>query len=92
MANQFLWPKGHHCDLLKVRQHREFIASGSEFLFNGYRLNVAISRAQTLGIVLGSPALVRTSCSKLDQMRLVNVYCRAVQEGAMVATAPGGRP
>ena len=65
---------------------------GIEFLFSCNRLNVAISRAQTLAIVVGNPALVRTSCSTLDQMRLVNVYCRAVQEGAMVATAPGGRP
>jgi hypothetical protein len=48
---------------------------------------VAILQAETLAIVVGNPALVRTSCSTVDQMSLVNVYCRAVQEGAMVAEA-----
>jgi uncharacterized protein len=54
---------------------------GIEFLFNRNRLNVAISRAETLAIVVASPALVKTHCSSIEQMRLVNVYCRAVEEG-----------
>ena len=58
---------------------------GVEFLFNRNRLNVAISRAETLAIVVGNPALVRTNCTTIEQMRLVNVYCRAVQEGAPVS-------
>jgi uncharacterized protein len=57
---------------------------GVEFLFNRNRLNVAISRAETLAVVVGNPALVRTNCTTIEQMRLVNVYCRAVQEGARV--------
>jgi len=60
---------------------------GIEFLFNRNRLNVAISRAETLAVVVGSPALVHTICSMIDQMRLVNVYCRAVQEGPSVRRA-----
>lgn len=55
---------------------------GIEFLFNRNRLNVAISRAETLAIVVASPALVKTRCSSIEQMRLVNVYFRAVEEGA----------
>jgi uncharacterized protein len=60
---------------------------GIEFLFSRNRLNVAISRAQTLAVVVGSPALVRTRCSSVDQIRLVNVYCRATEEGT---TGAGG--
>jgi uncharacterized protein len=62
---------------------------GIEFLFNRNRLKVAISRAQTLAIVVGCPALVRTSCATIEQMRLVNLYCRAVQEGAPAVEAVG---
>jgi len=53
-------------------------------------LNVAISRAQTLAIVVGSPTLVRTRCSSIEQIRLVNVYCRAVAEGGAGASAAAG--
>ena len=54
---------------------------GVEFLFSRNRLNVAISRAQTLALVVASPSLVQTNCSSIKQIRLVNVYCRAVAEG-----------
>jgi uncharacterized protein len=58
---------------------------GIEFLFSKNRLNVAISRAQTLAIVVGHPSLAHTHCSTIEQMQLVNVYCRAVEAGASVA-------
>jgi uncharacterized protein len=63
---------------------------GIEFLFSRNRLNVAISRAQTLAVVVASPALVRTRCSSIEQIRLVNVYCRAVAEGSAEAGAAAG--
>ncbi|EKD42197.1 MAG: hypothetical protein ACD_73C00273G0001 [uncultured bacterium] len=49
---------------------------GIEFLFNKNRLNVAISRAQCLAIVVGNPALARTNCSSIKQMEMVNLFCR----------------
>jgi uncharacterized protein len=55
---------------------------GIEFLFSRNRLNVAISRAETMAVVVGHPALARTTCSTVDQMRLLNMYCRAVAEGS----------
>jgi len=63
---------------------------GIEFLFSRNRLNVAISRAETMAIVVGHPSLARTRCSTIDQMRLVNVYCRAVAEGSTEAAARRG--
>ena len=60
---------------------------GIEFLFSRNRLNVAISRAQTLAVVVASPALVRTRCSSIDQIRLLNMYCRAVAEASVGAGA-----
>jgi len=43
---------------------------GIEFLFSRNRLNVAISRARILAILVASPKLARTRCSRLDQLRV----------------------
>ncbi|RMH22303.1 MAG: hypothetical protein D6698_01355, partial [Gammaproteobacteria bacterium] len=47
---------------------------GIDFLFDKHRLNVAISRAQTLAIVVANPALAQTSVNRVEQMELVNVF------------------
>ncbi|MBI4470626.1 MAG: TM0106 family RecB-like putative nuclease, partial [Acidobacteria bacterium] len=56
---------------------------GVEFLFSRNRLNVAISRAQLLAVVVGSPALARTRCSTVEQVELVNLFCRIVEAGGV---------
>lgn len=63
---------------------------GIEFLFDKHRLNVAISRAQILAVVVGSPKLERTRAVHLDQMKLISFYCRALQEGEQVVGAADG--
>lgn len=55
---------------------------GLEFLLSRNRLNVAISTAQSLAIVVGSPEPSRVSCSTIHQMELLNLDCRIKQEGA----------
>jgi uncharacterized protein len=55
-------------------------ARGLEFLLSKNRINVAISRAETLTVVVGSPNLARTSCSNVEQMALVNLFSRIVEE------------
>ncbi|WP_232309013.1 DEAD/DEAH box helicase [Picosynechococcus sp. PCC 73109] len=47
---------------------------GIDFLFDRNRLNVAISRAQTLAIIVGQPALRQTSVSRVEQLKLVNFF------------------
>jgi len=49
---------------------------GIEFLLNRNRLNVAVSRAQCLAIVVASPALAMANCSTLEQMTQVNLFCK----------------
>ncbi len=57
-----------------------------EFLYSANRLNVAVSRARGLAVVLASPALLRVACKTPEQMRLVNALCRLVE----VAAEQGG--
>jgi superfamily I DNA and/or RNA helicase len=49
-----------------------------EFLFSLNRLNVAVSRARAVSILVCSPELLRARCHTPEQMRLVNALCRYV--------------
>ena len=53
-----------------------------EFLFSRNRLNVAISRAQALAVLVASPRLLEIRCRSIEQMRMVNALCRFVEEAA----------
>ncbi|HBI21280.1 MAG TPA: helicase, partial [Legionella sp.] len=52
---------------------------GINFLFDKNRLNVAISRAQSMAIVVYSPALLETSPTNMDQIAMINTFCRLIQ-------------
>ncbi|MFZ4440184.1 MAG: TM0106 family RecB-like putative nuclease [Syntrophales bacterium] len=46
-----------------------------EFLYSRNRLNVAISRARCLAILVANPALMSIRCTTPEQMALVNTLC-----------------
>jgi AAA domain len=48
-----------------------------EFMFSKNRLNVAISRARCLTVVVASRRLLEVPCSTIEQIRLVNTFCWA---------------
>ena len=52
---------------------------GIEFLFSKNRLNVAISRAQSIVIVVGSPNLSKSSPKNLKQMELINFFTEIIK-------------
>lgn len=57
----------------------EDIPRGLEFLFNRNRLNVAMSRARCVAVLVCTPRLPDVSCKSVDQMRLVNAVCRLTE-------------
>jgi uncharacterized protein len=68
----------------------EEIPRGMEFLLSRHRLNVAVSRAQALSIVVGSPKLLQLNCRTVAQLTMVNALCRYVElaAGDALAGAP----
>ncbi|HEX8805950.1 MAG TPA: DEAD/DEAH box helicase, partial [Candidatus Aquilonibacter sp.] len=60
-----------------------------EFLFERNRLNVAISRAQCMSILVCSPELLAVRCSTPEQMALVNLLCSFVEGAAGREANPG---
>ena len=49
---------------------------GIEFLFSLNRLNVAVSRARCIAVIVASPALFQVECKSPHQMKLANALCR----------------
>ena len=68
----------------------EDVPRGLEFLFSRNRLNVAISRARALAVVVCSPSLLHSRCNTLEQMRLVNNLCRFAERSRTAQTADVG--
>lgn len=50
------------------------------FLFSKNRLNVAISRAQCLAVMVASPKLTAVKCATVEQMALVNLVCLVAED------------
>jgi uncharacterized protein len=57
----------------------EDVPRNLEFLFSRNRLNVAVSRARCLAILVCSPRLLEARARTVDQMLLVNALCRLVE-------------
>ena len=47
---------------------------GLDFLFDKHRVNVAISRAQSLAIIVGNPKLGNTPVNNIGQLKKVNLF------------------
>ncbi|HTC85869.1 MAG TPA: DEAD/DEAH box helicase, partial [Candidatus Acidoferrum sp.] len=64
------------------------VPRGVEFLFDRHRLNVAVSRARGLSVLVASPELLRVRCHTPEQMRLANALCAYVEAAHPARGAP----
>ena len=55
--------------------NEECLPRNIEFLYDRNRLNVAVSRAKCLAVVVASPDLLDVHCDTPEQMQLVNTLC-----------------
>ena len=70
----------------------EEIPRGLDFLYSQNRLNVSLSRAKTLAVLVLSPELPSVRCSTIDQMRLVNTLCwvKSYSDSLRIGLTDGG--
>jgi len=66
----------------------EYLPRFIEFLYSKNRLNVAISRARCLAVLVLNPALLSIQCSKVEEMALVNTLCWARQYASIDGRPP----
>lgn len=52
---------------------------GMEFLYSLNRLNVAVSRARCVAVIVASPALFQVQCKTARQIELANAFCRYLE-------------
>ena len=57
---------------------------GVSFLYDLHRLNVAISRAKAMAVIVGSPLLTDAEVHTPEELRAVNALCRYVDEAKTV--------
>ncbi len=73
-----------------VTSSTEDLPRNFEFLYSRNRLNVALSRAQCLAIVIASPKLLEVPCKTVEQMKLASIFCH-LNDYAVHACPTGGR-
>ena len=57
---------------------------GMEFLYSLNRLNVAVSRARCVAVIVASPALFKVQCKTPRQIELANAFCRYLELASQV--------
>jgi len=57
---------------------------GMDFLYNLNRLNVAVSRARCVAVLVASPELFQVECKNPRQIMLANAFCRYLEMAQMI--------
>jgi superfamily I DNA and/or RNA helicase len=76
--------------LREQRRRREHVGGehlmrGVDFVFSRHRLNVAVSRAQSLAYVVSTDELLNTRAKDVETMQLIGTLCALVEAAEEVA-------
>lgn len=66
------------CILSLSSSYGEYGSRGLAFILDRNRVNVAISRAQCLAVVVADPRIAGALPGSLDEMMLINLFCKLV--------------
>lgn len=66
------------CVLSLCSSYGEYGSRGLAFILDRNRINVAISRAQCLAVIVADPRIASATASSIDEMMLLNIFCKIV--------------
>jgi uncharacterized protein len=66
------------CILSLCSSYGEYGSRGLAFILDRNRVNVAISRAKCLAIVVGDPRIGSAAAGSIEEMMLINLFCKLV--------------
>jgi predicted RecB family nuclease len=66
------------CILSLCSSYGEYGSRGLRFILDRARINVAISRAKCLAVVIGDPRIANTPAGSIDEMKLLNLFCKLI--------------
>ena len=61
----------------------EFGSRGLKFILDRNRLNVSISRAQSLAVVVGDPRIAENPAGSIEDMERINIFCKIRAQNTM---------
>jgi predicted RecB family nuclease len=66
------------CILSLCSSYGEYGSRGLKFILDRSRINVAISRAKCLAMVVGDPRIASSAAGSIGEMMLLNLFCKLV--------------
>jgi uncharacterized protein len=64
------------CILSLCSSYGEYGSRGLSFILDRNRINVAISRAQCLAVVVADPRIANSPARSIEEMMLLNLFCK----------------
>jgi uncharacterized protein len=68
------------CILSMCSSYGEYGSRGLKFILDRSRINVAISRAKCLAIVVGDPRIAKSTVGSIGEMKLLSLYCKLMAQ------------